>query len=75
MQDGNAPADGPGAVTLLGLVETVEGTAANNFMERKYNFNMGNDGFPVGTAFVPLTRRQPLNFRRRPCLSELVTQA
>ena len=32
-------------VTLIGLVETIEGTAANGFMERKYNFNMSNDSF------------------------------
>jgi hypothetical protein len=52
--DGNAPGDLPGPVTLIGLVETIEGTAANGFMERKYNFNMDSDGIPVPTAFVPL---------------------
>ena len=30
----------PGPATLIGLVETNEGTAANGFTERKYNFNM-----------------------------------
>ena len=52
--DGNAPDDLPHPVTLIGLVETVEGTAANGFLERKYNFNMSTDGKPVPTAFVPL---------------------
>jgi hypothetical protein len=52
--DGNAPDDLPHPVTLIGLVETVEGTAANGFLERKYNFNMSTDGHPVLTAFVPL---------------------
>jgi hypothetical protein len=52
--DGNAPGDTPGAVTLIGLVETTEGTAANSFLERKYNFNMSTDGVIVPTAFVPL---------------------
>jgi len=51
--DGNAPADHPGPVTLLGLVETIEGTAANGFLERKYNFNMNSNGVPVAAAFVP----------------------
>jgi hypothetical protein len=47
VQDGNAPGDPPGPVTLIGLVETIEGTPANSFQERKYNFNMSNDGIPV----------------------------
>ena len=51
--DGHAPGDLPGPATLIGLVETVEGTAANDFLERKYNFNMSTDGVPVSTAFVP----------------------
>jgi hypothetical protein len=53
--DGNAPADvsSPTAVTLIGLVETVEGTAANGFLERKYNFNLQTNGVPVATTFVP----------------------
>jgi hypothetical protein len=51
--DGNAPGDPPGPVTLIGLIETVEGTVANGFLERKYNFNMSNDSNPVATAFVP----------------------
>jgi hypothetical protein len=54
VQDGNAPGDDPGPVTLIGLVETIEGTAANGFLERKYNFNMDGNGIPVTTAFVPL---------------------
>ncbi|MFL5265843.1 MAG: hypothetical protein ACJ8AH_04485 [Stellaceae bacterium] len=40
-------------VTLLGLVQTYEGTAANNFMERSYVFSMYNDSKPVRTRFVP----------------------
>jgi hypothetical protein len=48
-----APDDDTGPVTLIGLVETVEGTAANGFQERKYNFNMQNDSFPVDTTFFP----------------------
>jgi hypothetical protein len=52
--DGNAPNDFPHPVTLIGLVETVEGTAANSFLERKYNFNMDTDGVPIVTTFVPL---------------------
>jgi hypothetical protein len=59
MPDGNAPADDTGEVTLIGLVETVEGTALNGFLERKYNFNMSTDGFPVATSFVPLPRSRP----------------
>jgi len=42
-----------GPVTLLGLIETNEGTAPNNFLERKYNYVMGNDSVPVPTTFVP----------------------
>jgi hypothetical protein len=53
--DGNAPQDDTGAVTLIGLVETSEGTVANGFLERKYNFNMQNDSFPVNTIFFPST--------------------
>jgi len=48
-----APNDGIGPVTLLGLIETTEGTAANVFLERKYNFNVNVTGTPVATAFVP----------------------
>jgi hypothetical protein len=59
MADGNAPGDNTGEVTLIGLVETIEGTAAGGFMERKYNFNMYNDSFPVPTTFVVLPRRHP----------------
>jgi hypothetical protein len=39
---------------LIGLVETIEGTAANGFQERRYIYNMQNDSFPVPTTFVPL---------------------
>jgi hypothetical protein len=62
--DGNAPNDfprigtgdpSPFPVTLIGLVETSEGTVANGFLERKYNFNMQNDSFPVDTIFFPRT--------------------
>jgi hypothetical protein len=51
--ENGAPGDGTGPVTLIGLVETVEGTVANGFQERKYNFNMQNDSFPVNTTFFP----------------------
>jgi hypothetical protein len=54
VSDGNAPQDPPGPVTLIGVVETTEGTVANNFLERKYNFNMSTNGVPQTTAFVPL---------------------
>jgi len=43
-------------VTLIGLVETVEGTSANKFGERKYNFNMSTDRFPVQPTFLTLPR-------------------
>jgi hypothetical protein len=42
-----APGDSTGPVTLIGLVETIEGTAANSFQERKYNFNMSSNGVPI----------------------------
>jgi hypothetical protein len=48
-----APDDDTGPVTLLGLIETIEGTAANSFLERKYNFNVNVTGTPVATTFVP----------------------
>ena len=48
-----APNDDIGPVTLLGLIETIEGTAANAFLERKYNFNVNVTGNPVSTRFVP----------------------
>ena len=54
IEDGHAPDDDAGPVTLIGLVETIEGTAANNFLERKYNFGMSTNGVPIGTEFVPL---------------------
>jgi hypothetical protein len=62
--DGNAPNDNPiltlgeqspFPVTLIGIVETIEGTAANGFQERKYNFNMSNDSQFVNTVFFPRT--------------------
>ena len=53
VEDGHAPGDEIGPVTLLGLVETVEGTAANNFQERRYNYVPSNNGVPVPTTFVP----------------------
>jgi hypothetical protein len=55
--DGNAPGDHTGPVTLIGLVETIEGTAANGFLERKYNFNMVSANVPasiINTEFVPV---------------------
>jgi hypothetical protein len=51
--DGNAPQDNTGPATLIGLVETTEGTVADGFLNRKYNFNMQNDSFPVDTLFIP----------------------
>jgi hypothetical protein len=59
--DGNAPNDhpvipiepSPFNVTLIALVETIEGTAANGFLERKYNFNTQNNSVFVPTVFVP----------------------
>lgn len=55
------PDSGTHFATLIGLVETEEGTVANNFEERKYNFNMVspfvNGGAPdettVTTTIVP----------------------
>jgi len=51
--DGNAPGDVTGAVTLIGMVDTIEGTSADNFQNRKYNFLMSTDGNPVPTTFFP----------------------
>lgn len=54
--DGNAPGDDTGPVTLIGIVETIEGTPANGFLERKYNFNMNTANVPasiVSTIFYP----------------------
>jgi len=48
-----APGDNTGPVTLIGLVETIEGTAAEGFLERKYNFNTVNNSVIVPTKFVP----------------------
>jgi len=57
--DGNAPGDDVGAVTLLGLIETIEGTAPNSFLERKYNFNVNVIGPPVATTFIPFPASVP----------------
>jgi len=45
--------DTVGPVTLLGLIETNEGTMANMFQERKFNYLMGTDGDPQEGAFSP----------------------
>jgi len=42
-------------VTLIGMVQTNEGTAANSFQERGYIFEMYNDSFVVPTRFVPFS--------------------
>ena len=39
--------------TLIGMVQTVEGTTANGYNERGYIFQMYNDGVPIPTRFVP----------------------
>jgi hypothetical protein len=57
--ENGAPDDDIGPVTLLGLIETVEGTAANSFLERKYNFNVNVTGNPVATRFVPFPFSTP----------------
>jgi hypothetical protein len=57
--ENGAPNDGIGPVTLLGLIETIEGTAANSFLERKYNFNVNITGDPVATTFVPFPFARP----------------
>ena len=54
-----APDDDTGPVTLLGLIETIEGTAANAFLERKYNFDVNVTGNPVATTFVPFPFTAP----------------
>jgi len=41
------------AVTLIGLVQTIEGTAANNFLERSYIYNMFDDSIGVPTFYLP----------------------
>ena len=51
--ENGAPQDDTGAATLLGLIETIEGTAANSFLERKYNFHVNVTGVPVTTRFAP----------------------
>jgi hypothetical protein len=57
--ENGAPNDDIGPVTLLGLIETIEGTAANMFLERKYNFNVNVTGNPVDTRFVPFPFARP----------------
>jgi hypothetical protein len=57
--ENGAPNDDIGPVTLLGLIETIEGTAANSFLERKYNFNVNVTGTPVATRFVPFPFSTP----------------
>jgi len=57
--ENGAPNDDIGPVTLLGLIETIEGTAANAFLERKYNFNVNVTGNPVSTRFVPFPFSRP----------------
>jgi hypothetical protein len=57
--ENGAPNDDIGPVTLLGLIETTEGTVANSFLERKYNFNVNVTGNPVSTRFVPFPFAQP----------------
>jgi hypothetical protein len=46
-------ADTAGPATLIGLVQTIEGTAANGFFERGYIYNMFDDSVPVPTRFLP----------------------
>jgi hypothetical protein len=57
--ENGAPNDDIGPVTLLGLIETIEGTVANGFLERKYNFNVNVTGNPVSTRFVPFPFTRP----------------
>jgi hypothetical protein len=45
--------DTAGPVTLLGLVETLEGPTAANFGSRNYFTGVFNDSNPVPTIFVP----------------------
>jgi hypothetical protein len=45
--------DASDQVTLIALVETLEGTAANNYGERKYNYTLSTDGVVTPTTFVP----------------------
>jgi hypothetical protein len=53
MASTGAPGDTVGPVTLIGLVQTIEGTSANAFMERGYIFTMVTNGVLVPTTFVP----------------------
>jgi len=45
--------DTSGPATLIGLVQTIEGTAANSLFERSYIYNMFDDSVPVPTRFLP----------------------
>ncbi len=46
-------ARGDPSVTLIGLVQTIEGSAANGFQERSYITKMFDDSYPIATRFVP----------------------
>ena len=48
--------DTAGPVTLIGLVLTIEGTAANAFLERRYNFSLSTNGAGI---FDPAPRYLP----------------
>ncbi len=39
--------------TLIGLIETIEGTVPNQLLERKYNFNMSQGQFITSTTYRP----------------------
>jgi hypothetical protein len=47
--------DTAGPATLIGLVETIEGSdsTVNSQQERKYNFNLSTNGAPIITQYVP----------------------
>jgi hypothetical protein len=45
--------DFAGPVTLLGLVETLEGSTSTSFGSRNYFTGVFNDSDPVPTFFVP----------------------
>jgi hypothetical protein len=54
MASGAPLGDTVGPVTLIGLVQTNEGTAANSFTERQYNSSMVTNGVLVPTTFATL---------------------
>ena len=58
--ENGAPNDDIGPVTLLGLIETIEGTAANSFLERKYNFNVNPVAFCVPDEVLPRPNLSPI---------------